>query len=42
MADEILTLNRLPSIKIGRKDSYRLAAEGKLLGFKVGGSWHFT
>ena len=28
-------------LKINEKTAYRLASEGKLPGFKVGGSWRF-
>lgn len=28
-------------LKLTEKTAYRLAAEGKLPGFKVGGSWRF-
>lgn len=28
-------------LKLAEKTAYRLAAEGKLPGFKVGGSWRF-
>lgn len=42
MTDEILTLKELASyLKLAEKTVYRLAAEGKLPGFKVGGSWRF-
>lgn len=42
MADEILTLKEVASyLKVAEKTAYRLAAEGKLPGFKVGGSWRF-
>ncbi|EHQ16457.1 DNA binding domain protein, excisionase family [Shewanella baltica OS183] len=42
MSDEILTLKELASyLKLTEKTAYRLAAEGKLPGFKVGGSWRF-
>tara|TARA_R110001583_G_scaffold165023_1_gene317485 strand:- start:5071 stop:5247 length:177 start_codon:yes stop_codon:yes gene_type:complete len=42
MADEILTLKELAEyLKLTEKTAYRLAAEGKLPGFKVGGSWRF-
>ena len=43
MADEILTLKEVAEyLKLAEKTAYRLAAEGKLPGFKVGGSWRFT
>lgn len=42
MADEILTLREIAEyLKLAEKTAYRLAAEGKLPGFKVGGSWRF-
>jgi excisionase family DNA binding protein len=42
MPDEILTLKELAEyLKLTEKTAYRLAAEGKLPGFKVGGSWRF-
>lgn len=42
MSDEILTLKELAEyFKLTEKTAYRLAAEGKLPGFKVGGSWRF-
>ncbi|MGO4891141.1 methylation-associated defense system helix-turn-helix domain-containing protein MAD1 [Flavobacterium sp. W21_SRS_FM6] len=42
MSDEILTLKELATyLKLTEKTAYRLAAEGKFPGFKVGGSWRF-
>ncbi len=42
MNDEILTLKEIAKyLKLVEKTAYRLAAEGKLPGFKVGGSWRF-
>lgn len=42
MTDEILTINEVASyLKLAKKTAYRLASEGKLPGFKVGGSWRF-
>lgn len=42
MPNEILTLKELAEyLKLTEKTAYRLAAEGKLPGFKVGGSWRF-
>jgi excisionase family DNA binding protein len=42
MSDEILTLKELAKyLKLTEKTAYRLASEGKLPGFKVGGSWRF-
>ncbi|MDO6423059.1 MULTISPECIES: methylation-associated defense system helix-turn-helix domain-containing protein MAD1 [Cellvibrionaceae] len=42
MTDEILTIDEVAAyLKLAKKTAYRLAAEGKLPGFKVGGSWRF-
>jgi len=42
MSDEILTIQELATyLKLNDKTAYRLASEGKLPGFKVGGSWRF-
>lgn len=42
MEDDILTLKEVALyLKLAEKTAYRLAAEGKLPGFKVGGSWRF-
>lgn len=42
MTDKILTLKEVAEyLKLAEKTAYRLAAEGKLPGFKVGGSWRF-
>ena len=42
MNDEILTLREVAKyLKLAEKTAYRLAAEGKLPGFKAGGSWRF-
>ena len=42
MTDEILTLKEVAEyLKLAEKTAYRLVAEGKLPGFKVGGSWRF-
>jgi len=42
MEDDILTLKEVAEhLKLAEKTAYRLAAEGKLPGFKVGGSWRF-
>ncbi len=42
MSGEILTLKDVAEyLKLAEKTAYRLAAEGKLPGFKVGGSWRF-
>lgn len=40
MTDEVLTLQEVAEyLMLAEKTAYRLAAEGKLPGFKVGGSW---
>ncbi|MCB9985905.1 MAG: helix-turn-helix domain-containing protein [Micavibrio sp.] len=40
--EEIFTIKEVSSyLKLAEKTSYRLASEGKLPGFKVGGSWRF-
>lgn len=42
MNDEIMTLKEVAVyLKLAEKTAYRLAAEGKLPGFKAGGSWRF-
>jgi len=42
MEDQILTLKEVAAyLKLAEKTAYRLASEGKLPGFKVGGSWRF-
>jgi excisionase family DNA binding protein len=42
MDDEILTLKELASyLKIAERTLYRLAQDGKLPAFKVGGAWRF-
>ncbi|HEC25915.1 MAG TPA: DNA-binding protein [Gammaproteobacteria bacterium] len=42
MTDKILTLKEVAVyLKLVGKTAYRLAAEGKLPGFKMGGSWWF-
>ncbi|NNG43527.1 helix-turn-helix domain-containing protein [Pseudoalteromonas sp. NEC-BIFX-2020_002] len=42
MADEILTIQDVAIyLKLNEKTAYRLVNEGKLPGFKVGGSWRF-
>jgi excisionase family DNA binding protein len=42
MENQILTLKEVASyLKLTNKTAYRLASEGKLPGFKVGGSWRF-
>jgi len=42
MSHDIMTLREVAEyLKLAEKTAYRLAAEGKLPGFKVGGSWRF-
>jgi len=42
MSDEIMTIRELAVfLKIKDKTAYKLVAEGKLPGFKVGGAWRF-
>lgn len=42
MTTNIMTIRETAEyLKIGEKTAYRLAAEGVLPGFKVGGSWRF-
>jgi excisionase family DNA binding protein len=39
---EVLTIREVAELlKINEKTAYKLAAEGKIPGFKVGGSWRF-
>jgi excisionase family DNA binding protein len=43
MNDEIMTISDVASyLKITQKTAYRLVSEGKIPGFKVGGSWRFS
>jgi excisionase family DNA binding protein len=40
--DNILTIKELSLyLKLAEKTAYRLASDGKLPGFKVGGAWRF-
>ena len=42
MGDEILTIREVAELlKINEKTAYKLAADGEIPGFKVGGSWRF-
>jgi len=42
MTSDIMTMKEVAEyLKINEKTAYRLAAEGKIPGFKVGGSWRF-
>lgn len=39
---DILTIREVAEyLKLNEKTTYRLAAEGKIPGFKVGGAWRF-
>lgn len=43
MSDEIMTIGDVATyLKITEKTAYRLVSEGKIPGFKVGGSWRFN
>jgi len=42
MPDEIMTIQEVAAyLKLKEKTAYRLAADGTIPGFKVGGSWRF-
>ena len=42
MNDEIMTLKEVAEyLQLAEKTAYKLAASGRLPGFKVGGSWRF-
>lgn len=42
MNADIMTISEVSAfLKIAEKTTYRLALEGKIPGFKVGGSWRF-
>ena len=42
MPTDIMTIREVAEyLKINEKTAYRLAAEGEIPGFKVGGSWRF-
>lgn len=42
MTDDIMTVKELAEyLKLNEKTAYRLVSEGKIPGFKVGGSWRF-
>ena len=42
MTEDIWTVDEVAEyLRINRKTAYRLAGEGKIPGFKVGGSWRF-
>lgn len=40
--NDILTLDEVAAyLKVGKKTAYRLAQQGQMPGFKLGGSWRF-
>lgn len=42
MNNDIITIKEVAAyLKLTEKTAYRLTAEGKIPGFKVGGSWRF-
>ncbi|HCF3423723.1 TPA: helix-turn-helix domain-containing protein [Pseudomonas aeruginosa] len=42
MPEEIMTLKEVAEyLKLAEKTAYRLAADGTIPGFKVGGNWRF-
>lgn len=42
MTDDILTIKEVAAyLKLNEKTAYRLVLDGKIPGFKVGGSWRF-
>ncbi len=42
MQTDIMTIKAISEyLKLAEKTAYRLAAQGKIPGFKVGGSWRF-
>ncbi|MDD3030563.1 MAG: helix-turn-helix domain-containing protein [Alphaproteobacteria bacterium] len=42
METDIMTIKEVSEyLKLAEKTAYRLAAEGSLPGFKIGGSWRF-
>ena len=42
MQTDIMTIREIADyLKLTEKTAYRLTAEGKIPGFKVGGSWRF-
>lgn len=42
MLTDILTIREVAEyLKLNEKTTYRLVAEGKIPGFKVGGAWRF-
>ncbi len=42
MESDIMTIKEIAEyLKVKEKTAYKLVAEGKIPGFKVGGSWRF-
>lgn len=42
MQTDIMTIKEVSDyLKLAEKTAYRLAAQGKIPGFKIGGSWRF-
>ena len=42
MDNDIITIKEVSAyLKLAEKTAYRLAAQGKIPGFKIGGSWRF-
>lgn len=42
MKNEIMTIQEVAEyLRLNEKTTYRLVSDGKLPGFKVGGSWRF-
>jgi excisionase family DNA binding protein len=42
MGTDVMTIREVAEyLKLTEKTAYRLAAEGKIPGFKVGGAWRF-
>ena len=42
METDIMTIKELAEyLKLKEKNAYKLAAEGEIPGFKIGGSWRF-
>jgi len=40
--NDIITIKEVSAyLKLAEKTAYRLAAQGKIPGFKIGGSWRF-
>lgn len=42
MTNEIITIQEVAEyLRLNEKTAYRLASDGKIPGFKVGGAWRF-